>query len=103
MSARCRPFVLGAEYNQWFISSQDLQTVWEAVTDASFQDPGSLSHDYPCGGDKRLDFLALANTEHFRPAGGADALGGGLTIFHGNGFGILHFSLGTIFHAICLH
>ena len=47
--------------------------------------------------------LAFANTEHLGAAVWAYALGGWFAILHGNGLGILHFSLGATLHAICFH
>ena len=47
--------------------------------------------------------LAFANAEHFGAALRANALGGRLTILHGNSLGIFHFSLGATLHAICFH
>jgi len=49
------------------------------------------------------NFLALADTEHFCTAAWADALGGGFTVFHSDGFGFLHFLFSAAFNAICLH
>jgi hypothetical protein len=50
----------------------------------------------------RID-LALADFEHFRAASRTYALSCGLTVFHGDAFGIFHFLLGTAFHTIGLH
>ena len=47
--------------------------------------------------------LALADPEHLRTAGWADTLGCRLSILHGYGFGVFHFPLGTVLHAICFH
>ena len=48
-------------------------------------------------------FLTLADTEHFCTAAWADALSGGFTVFHSDGFGIFHLFLCPAFNAICLH
>jgi len=47
--------------------------------------------------------LALPNSKHFGPACGTRSLSRRLTIFHGNGLGILHFSFSAAFHTIRLH
>jgi len=62
-----------------------------------------LSHDCSVDSDSRRDFLALADAEHLCTAAWTDALGGGSTVLHGNGFGIFHFLLGPALNTICLH
>lgn len=47
--------------------------------------------------------LALSYPEHLSPTYRADALSCWLSILHGYRLGILHFSLGSAFHTICLH
>ena len=47
--------------------------------------------------------LALSYPEHLSPAYRADALSRWLSILHGYRLGILHFSLGSTFHTVCLH
>jgi hypothetical protein len=47
--------------------------------------------------------LALADSEHFRTAHRAHALGRRFTIFHGYHLSIFHFLLRTTFHTISLH
>jgi hypothetical protein len=50
-----RPAVLSAEHQPWLILSQNLQTVGETVTGASFQYPGTLLRQ------GRYDRLAMAS------------------------------------------
>jgi len=47
--------------------------------------------------------LGLADSEHFRATGRADALSRRLAVLHGDAFGILYFLLGLALHAVCLH
>jgi hypothetical protein len=47
--------------------------------------------------------LALANTEHFGAASGADTLSRGLAILHGNTLSVLHFFLGAALYTVSLH
>ena len=49
------------------------------------------------------EYLALADSEHFRATGWTYALGCRLAVLHGDAFGIFHFLLGTALHAISLH
>jgi hypothetical protein len=51
----------------------------------------------------RITALALADFEHLGATNRAHTLGRRLAILHGNGLGILHFSLGTALHTIRLH
>ena len=81
---------LDGEWRQWYETAHRFEHKVPA------QDRGDIRHNI-------ILELALADTEHLRPAGGANPLGGWLTIFHGNGFGIFHFFLGAAFDAICLH
>jgi hypothetical protein len=50
-----------------------------------------------------LRYLALANTENLCAADGTNSLCCWLTILHGYRLSVLHFSLGSALHAICLH
>ena len=52
---------------------------------------------------ERAAYLALANTEHLGTAGRADALGGRLTVFHGDGLGVFHLLFAPTLHTVCLH
>jgi len=45
----------------------------------------------------------LSDLEHFGAANGADALGGGAAILHGDALGALHFPLGAALYTITLH
>jgi hypothetical protein len=47
--------------------------------------------------------LGLANSEHLGATYGAYALGGQPPVLHGYVSGVLHFSLGSALHAVCLH
>ena len=47
--------------------------------------------------------LALSDSEHLRAACGAYTLSCRFAILHSYGLGVLHFSLGTAFHTVCLH
>ena len=64
--------------------------------DAAGAMPTASSHTT---GERQL----LADLEHLRAALGADALGGRLTVLHGDRFRTLHFFLGFTFHAIGFH
>jgi hypothetical protein len=50
-----------------------------------------------------INLLLFTDPEHLGAAGWAGALGSRFAIFHGNGFGGLHFFLGAALHAIRLH
>ena len=63
----------------------------------------SLSHDCSGDGDNRRNFSALADAKHSCTARWTDALGGGFTVFHGDGFSIFHLFLRPAFDAVCLH
>jgi hypothetical protein len=52
---------------------------------------------------KSIALFALADSEHLGAAGGAYALSCGSAIFHGDLFGVLHFSFGFAFHTIRFH
>jgi hypothetical protein len=47
--------------------------------------------------------LTLSYSEHLGPAYGTHALSGRPAVLHDDASGILHFSLGTTLHAVCLH
>ena len=47
--------------------------------------------------------MLLADLEHLGATNGANALGGGAAILHGDGFGVLHFPLGAALYTITLH
>ena len=50
-----------------------------------------------------ISALFLADSEHFRAAGGAYTLCGRLAVLHSDGFSVAHFFLGSALHTICLH
>jgi hypothetical protein len=51
----------------------------------------------------RLPWLSFADAEHPGPAFYTDTLGARFAVLHPDGLDILHFSVGSAFHAISFH
>jgi len=63
---------------------------------------GSFEAAYGCE-CQLIRCLGFADAEHLGAAFGADTLGCRFAILHLNGLGVLHFPLGSAFHAISVH